>query len=276
MGRSEPCRHPRTERTGGPKNRSPVPASGSAPCRSRRFPQRLVEKRDDRLHRALEEPDLLQPVQCAADRRDRLRDGDRRAGATCSSSVFFPSWGPRGFNGNRIPATLRRFDRAVTSRGPGTAPPSGSFRTRRRACAPCPSSRDEPARCLCVLLERRSADPERRGDGERRPHHARVPDDAETLDRPVVQRGDQVQAPRFPGGGRQGDRVDRIRRARPRGRDVVQADRGEDHHKERGGNDQEEGRPLPAVSRAKEDRLPRKESDHGHSTVTQRVDCSIK
>ena len=36
-------------------------------------------------------------------------------GARWSSSVFFPSCGPRGFGGNRIPATFRRFDRAATS-----------------------------------------------------------------------------------------------------------------------------------------------------------------
>jgi hypothetical protein len=36
-------------------------------------------------------------------------------GVRWSSSVFFPSWGPAGFNGNRIPATFRCFDKAATS-----------------------------------------------------------------------------------------------------------------------------------------------------------------
>ena len=62
----------------------------------------------------------------------------------------------------------------------------------------------------------------------------------------------------------------------PKARDVVQADRGEDHHQEGGGDDQEEDRRLPAVSRTKLYRLSREISDHGHSTVTQRVDCSIR
>jgi hypothetical protein len=64
-----------------------------------------------------------------------------------------------------------------------------------------------------------------------------------------------IQAPCFPGGGRQGDRVDRIRRAHARDRDVVQPDRGEDHHEEGGGDDQEEGRRLPVVSGAEPQRL---------------------
>jgi len=118
---------------------------------------------------------------------DGVQEGDRGAGARWSSSVFFPSWGRRDSTGTGFPrrsagSTGRRLPRdQVRRRLPDLFGP-GDQQVRR-----VPVSGDEPPGFPGVQREtpeRRTRWPRRR---QRRPHHARPPDDTETLNRTVVQ-----------------------------------------------------------------------------------------